>query len=339
MNIFVDESGSFVNTTKTDSWNCVAAYISPEVDTPKILEVLQELKRSANNTPHKEIKLKDVTEDSYLKFLGELNKLNGTLFSVATDSSLNSLPAIKFHQEKQVEAILKVKPSMKYDGGKLGVQLLADQLSSLSPQLYAQLHCQVNLIHDIVIRGILYYVQRHPESLGKFSWRVDQKNSQKPTFEETFEKILPALLQTKSLREPMIMLKGADYSAFSVYEYTKGESPTYLKEEYGIDLGDDPGVNLGKLLRDDIKFEDSEHCQGVQIVDLLASGIRRCLRNGFNRNSIIAKYLGGLMVQQKYNKPPINLIGFKEAHVEHNTPVYNVVKEMTKFCRAALTAC
>ncbi len=339
MNIFVDESGTFVSTTEKNSWNCVAAYVSPEVDTRKTREALQTLKNTANTLSRQEVKLKNVTEDSYIKFLEKLNKLNGTLFSVATDSSLNSVSAIKIHQQTQVDNILKNKPRMKYKGGRVGIQLLADQLSSLSPQLYAQLHCQVSLIHDFVQRGILYHVQRHPKSLGKFRWRIDQKNSSKPTFEEAFEKITPALLQTISFRDPMIMLKGADYSAFSTYEYAKGEGPTYLKEEYGIDLGDDPGLNLGKLIRDDIKFEDSKHNLGIQMVDLLASGIRRCLRNDFNQNNIIARHLGSLMVAQKHNEPPIHLVGFVEVKVEHSNPAYKAVREMTKFSRAILNAC
>jgi len=78
---------------------------------------------------------------------------------------------------------------MKYEGGRDAVQLLGNQLLKLSPQLYAQLWYQVILIHEIVTQGILYFVQRFPQSLGSFKWRVDQKNSSKIDFEDAFEKI------------------------------------------------------------------------------------------------------------------------------------------------------
>lgn len=336
MNIYIDESGSFVSTNSTNSWNCVAAYVTPEVDTRNIRMALKRLKATSSLRTQDEIKLKHVTEDNYVVFLNSLGKLNGTLFSVATDSSFNSIANIKSHQSEQVSKILQHKPKMKYDGGKDGIQLLSDQLKSLSPQLYAQLHCQVHLIFDFIQRGIVYHVQRHPKSLGCFRWRIDQKNTSKTIFEDAFEKITPAVLQTMSFREPMIMLKGEDYSAFSAFEYKKGEGPTYLKDYYGINLRDDPGLNLGKLIRDNIKFEDSKQNQGVQVVDLLASGIRRCLRNEFNNNQLIAKLLGSLMLAQKHKEPPIRLIGFEDGAIKDNSAASLAIKEMTKSCRELL---
>ena len=336
MNIYIDESGSFVSTDSTNSWNCVAAYVAPEVDTRNIREVLKRLKATSSLRTQGEIKLKHVSEDAYTIFLNALGKLNGTLFSVATDSSFNSIANLKSHQDEQVSKLLQHKPTMIYDSGKEGVQLLSDQLKALSPQLYAQLHCQVHLIFDFIQRGIVYHVQRHPKSLGTFRWRIDQKNTSKTIFEDAFEKITPAVLQTMSFNEPMIMLKGEDYSAFSKFEYKKGEGPTYLKDYYGIDIGDDPGLNLGKLIRDDIMFEDSKQNQGVQVVDLLASGIRRCLRNEFDHNQRIAKLLGRLMLAQKHKEPPIRLIAFEDGAIINNSAASLAIKEMTKSCRAIL---
>jgi hypothetical protein len=46
MNIYIDESGSFVSASKENSWNCVVAYVSPEVDTRSIWGVLNKLKKN-----------------------------------------------------------------------------------------------------------------------------------------------------------------------------------------------------------------------------------------------------------------------------------------------------
>jgi len=336
LNIYIDESGSFVSADATNSWSCVAAYVTPEVDTRSIRKALKKLKTTSSLRTQGEIKLKHVNESNYAIFLKELGELSGTLFSVATDSSFNSIANIKSHQYEQVSKILKHKPIMIHDSGKEGVQILSDQLKSLSPQLYAQLHCQVHLIFDFIQRGIVYHVQRHPKSLGSFRWRIDQKNTSKTIFEDAFEKITPAVLQTMSFSEPMIMLAGEDYSAFSKFEYKKGEGPTYLKDYYGMNLRDDPGLNLGKLIRDDIMFEDSKQNKGVQVVDLLASGIRRCLRNEFESNQYIAKLLGRLMLAQKHKEPPIRLIAFEDGAIINNSGASLAIKEMTKNCRALL---
>lgn len=82
------------------------------------------------------------------------------------------------------------------------MRTLADEIQGLSPQLYVQLVCQVRLIDDVLRRAINYYAQRMPQTLRHFRWRIDQKNVEKPTFEQAFARIAPALLQTRSIRDP-----------------------------------------------------------------------------------------------------------------------------------------
>ena len=90
-------------------------------------------------------------------------------------------------------------------------------------QLYVQLICQVGLLDDVVRRAINFWVQRRPATLREFRWRVDQKNTTKTTFEAAFEKIAPALLQTRSIEDPAIRVRGFDYRHFSGYEFADGE--------------------------------------------------------------------------------------------------------------------
>jgi hypothetical protein len=224
---------------------------------------------------------------------------------------------------------------MKYEGGRKGTQYLAEQLRKLSSPLYAQLCCQVDLIFTTINSLIPYIVQRMPNSLSKFRWRIDQKNISKIDFEDAFEKITPALLQTRSLSEPLIMIRGCDYSALDPYIYHKGETPTYLKEEYGLNIEIGEALNIQKIIREDIKFEDSKKSVGIQIADLLASGMRRCLRGGFERNNDVAFFLGKLMIQAKNNKPPIRIIAFKEGIIMDRF-TEDAIKIMIKSCKSMI---
>lgn len=312
MNIFIDESGSFVNATKHGAWNSVAAYATPEPDR-KIKTVLNRLKRSCKGNSFHEIKLKNVQEYDYFHFLQNLGELEGVLFCTATDAGCNDLDTLRAHQQHQSEGVLIHINKMKYESGKEALRILAEQLKGLSPQLYAQLHCQVNLIFDTVSRLIPYFVQRNPTALRSFRWRIDQKNVSKTDFEDAFEKITPALIQTRSFEEPLTMIKGFDYSFLSPFMYEEGQ-PEYLREIYGLEINS--GLNIQKVLREDLKFSDSKDSVGIQVADLLASGIRRCLRGGFNENSKAAFLLGKLMVQAVHNKPPINLIAFRDRIVD-----------------------
>ncbi|KAF0146266.1 MAG: Riboflavin biosynthesis protein RibD [Nitrospirae bacterium] len=334
MNIFIDESGSFVNASQHGTWNSVAAYATPESER-KIETALNKLKRKCNANVFAEIKLKHVQEHDYLDFIQDIGLLNGVLFCTATDAGCNDLDAVKDHQYHQAEAVLVHIDKVKYESGKKGVRILAEQLRSLSPQLYVQLYCQVNLIFDVVGRLIPYFVQRNPNALSIFRWKIDQKNVSKTEFEDAFEKITPALLQTMSIDKPLIMIEGFDYSPLAPYMYEKGQAPTYLKELYGLEVNS--GLNIQKVLRKNLKFEDSKRSVGIQIADLLASGVRRCLRGGFKENNKAAFLLGKLMVQAIHNKPPINLIAFKERVVEEKH-ASDAVRNMIRSCRPMIKA-
>lgn len=210
-----------------------------------------------------------------------------------------------------MENIRQNIPRMKFEGGQQGMILLADQVEALSPQLYVQLVCQVDLLHDITTRAITYFAQRFPATLREFRWRIDQKNVSKTAYEEAFEKIAPALLQTRSFREPMLMVKGFDYRHFHEYEFEDGQMPDYLQTEYGLPAVD--GINVQKLIRGNLKFEDSNSSDGIQVADLLASGIRRALRGSFGHAPPIAHALGALTLQNVRGKTSINLLSFSQA--------------------------
>lgn len=338
MNIFIDESGSFVNAAKRDSWNCIAAYMSPETDRKRLRELVGKMKRKAGMPICTEVKLKHIDEAGYIWFLEGLSALEGVLYAVATDAGLNHPSAIAEHQRVQAEKIVEHKCKMLYQAARDDLQDLADRIAALAPQLYIQLQCQLDLVANLLLTGVLYFVQRRPNSLGKFRWRIDQKNSTQTEYEAAFVAVLPPFLQAVSLSEPMPMLIGADYSAFSRFDYPKESRPRYLKEVYGLDVEEnEPVTNIGMIMREDLEFVDSEHNQGIQVADLLASGLRRCLRQEFSDNDIVARLLGGLMVQSHRKHTPVKFRGFtiKEEHVSN--AVTRISRIMEHHSRMMLT--
>ena len=319
-----------MNASFVGAWNAVAALAVSEKAEEKIEQHLDQLKKSNGFDPGIEVKLKDLTEESYFQFIENLAKLNIVVFSTATDSGLNTIDRVIEHQQGQVVEILRHIDKMKYEGGRQGVQLVSSQLVKLSPQLYVQLLCQVNLMFDLVSRAITYYAQREPVALAEFRWRIDQKNISRTDFEDAFEKLSPPLLQTRSISEPLIMVNGFDYSGLSQYEFEDGKMPEYLKEVYGVES--QSGLNIQKIIRGNIKFMDSKDSPGIQAVDLVVSGIRRCLRRLFSDNEKAAFMLGQLMLQEKHNAPPLSLISFAN---EQPLPlkVARLVRIMSQNCK------
>jgi len=295
MIISLDESGSFVHASHAGSWSVVAAFAFTERKKSKAYAALVQAKKSCKREAGREIKLKDLSEQQYFNFLRALQNVDGTLFSVATDTGIGPLSSVIKHQQIQAHKIRVNVDRMRYEEGKKAVSKLADEIDALSPQLYVQLQCQAFLIRDILNRAILFFVQRDPKTLRRFVWNIDQKNTNKNRYEEAFETVTPALLQSSSFREPMIHLQGADYSYFEPFKFSKEQYPKYLEEEY--EQEPKSTVNVGKIIRDNMSFPNSKFDKTVQIADLLASGIRRCLRGGFIDNKKASILLGKLMVQ------------------------------------------
>lgn len=315
MNIAIDESGSFVYTDAQNSWNCVVAYVYPEARNCFVEdEVTRFLQPHAENG-NAEVKLKDLSEDVYAEFLRMLQRFEGVMYFVATNAAMNTPIVIKQHQAEQVKKILEHIDKMVYESAREGLRHLAQRVERLPHQLYVQMICQVQLVLQILLSGILFFVQRHPSTLGRFQWRIDQKNSTVTDYEEAYTQVLPAFLQSASLREPIPMLEGADYSSFDRMYFPKGQEPTYLRDAYGIMLEeeDDRRINVGKIVCEDVLFVDSRSDFGVQVADLLASGLRRCLRNQFKNNERIASLLGSIMVQREHRNVPVQLVSLGES--------------------------
>lgn len=309
----------------------MVAVATPESARSAIEASVKALKLSTATSISNEIKLNDIPERRYVSFLESLSKTNLLLFATATDAGYNAPERIARHQKNQVEKVRENIPRMRYESGRQGVQTLSNQLEAISLQLYAQLVCQVDLLHDVVGRSINYFAQRTPGALTEFRWRIDQKNTSKTVYEDAFEKIAPALLQTRSIREPSALIQGFDYRRMVAYEFQDGRLPEYLAEQYGIHV--ENGLNIQKLIRGNLKFEDSKRSYGIQVADLLASGLRRCLRGKFEDNDTVAQALGRLTLQNQRGKYPIRLISFAEHEDQVDPVAAKVVKALRRHCR------
>ena len=335
MDISIDESGSFTLSAKdAESWCVVAAYMSPETEKRKYTKLLDQLKRKQGKSKLEELKLHEISEENYFWFLENLGRLKGILLAVATDSHFNSKDFVAKHQFHQAEAVGRNIDKMKYEGGRKGTILLKSQLETLPHQLYVQLTCQIQLMLSVINRGICYFVQRSPNSLNSFRWRVDQKEPSKKTdFEDAFEKFSPVLLQTFSIDDPSPALDWCDYRPMKEFMLDKGELPGYLLTEFP-ELKGEQGLNIQKIIRGDIEFVDSKSRINVQVIDLLASGLRRVLKSGFTNNERAAHLLGKVMVQEEHNKPPLKLASFRAEEDERlSDSSSKAVKIMIKSCR------
>jgi hypothetical protein len=333
MFIYVDESGTFVPATRSDSWCVVAGYVVPEVVRRHVERSLNLLKRRIGYGYQDELKLRHLSESQLRSFLGELGELEATLFISAIDLGHQDPQVVLAHQRKQVDHVRANRPNMLYEEGRAAIDDLSSRLERLPPQLYTQMVAQIDLLDQVFRMATLYYVQRLPATLGSFKWRMDEKNSARPSFEQTLTHMAPALIQAKSLREPGISVEGFDYSHFDKrYRMAPEDIPPYLQEAAGRTIKS--AVNLGEVMRD-LQFVRSHDVLGVQVADLLASAWRRVLRGEFEDNDGIARLLGRMTVQQQKPNPSIHLILLGEERLAEGA-VYRAAAIAKQSARAML---
>lgn len=334
MFIFIDESGTFLHSPERNSWCTVAAYVIPEHLRRKLEALMLHVRAIGNNGA--ETKLKHLSDEQYVWFLSELNKLGGVAFAVAVDVGLHSPSGIECHRNGQADKIIEHREKMIHEAARKGLTDLSNQIRSLPVQLYTQLSCQLKIFYKIITVATLYFVQRHPPALGHFRWRLDQKAKVPTAYEDAFRKVLSAILQTMSLEKPMIMLEGANYSHFERFNYPRGKEPTYLQDQYGIEARGGDVTNIEQVVREDFELVDSAGCAGVQVADLLSSGFRRLLRGGFSDPETIARLLGSNLVQEVRNQLPVMLVSLDKT-AEASSRVAHLLRIITASTRPILS--
>lgn len=306
MKVFLDESGTFARCTQRGSFCLVAAYVVSEKDYPRMEATLRKYKEEAGFSKGAEVKRSKVSEDVYFRMLHRLASIDGIALAVVTDASMNG--AAEAHRDEQAQKIADNAPGMKYPEGKELVLKLADDVRSLSAQSYVELFCRTYLAFDVVNLAQLYFVQRCPETLSRFEWQFDRKDITPTRFETTVKHASIALMQSMSFREPMTFLEGADYSYFDRAFKTADPYPYWLPPL-------PPGrshLSTNQIWMRDHHFVDSASSPGVQVADLIASGIRGCLRGTFNNNDTAAALLGRLMVGRQTGHSVLRFIALAE---------------------------
>lgn len=128
----------------------------------------------------------------------------------------------------------------------------------------------------------------------------------------------------------MMQVRSFDYRHLAAYEFAPGEAPDYLQTENGLPPMD--GLNVQKFFRGNLKFVDSTASEGVQVADLLASGLRRALKGNFDESIKVAKAIGKLWVHNLRGRPAISLFCFGE---EQPLPAFTsaIVNELDRECK------
>jgi hypothetical protein len=182
---------------------------------------------------------------------------------------------ISHHQQMQAEGMTANLTDAHSSFMVAEVWRLRRVLEGLSRQIYAQAVALTELVWTALEEGLAYHCQRMPGELARLRWVLDAKDAQRLTAgEDWWKECVKPLLQSHSFRDPLVMLRGGDYSAY-YRNFPPVKTPDYL-----ADMVKDPAqrmTNLKLIFEKDVAFAKSDDCIGLQIADVLTNALRRGL--------------------------------------------------------------
>jgi hypothetical protein len=275
MNIFIDESGTFTGSQGHHSVSVVGALIVPDARYSRIEKAYAKL-RSSLPKEKGEVKGRLLSERDIDAVVSMLAR-NEVLFEIdAFDMAIHTTTDIADHQRRQAEGITK-HVTDKYHPNLRGQLFdLRHRLEKMTPQLYVQSVMMFDLISAVIEHATLFYSQRMPRELGAFHWVIDGKDKGRITdWENWWSRVVMPIIQSQSLKKPMAMFEGGDYSHFerfrtTIPEYMKPHVPR-IPERRRNDASD-----LRKMITESFRFSSNPEV-GLEVVDILVNATRRAL--------------------------------------------------------------
>jgi hypothetical protein len=308
MYIFVDEAGGFQVPAGGSQVSCVAALIVPESVARTLIRRVR--RRIAWwRADGREVKGSQLAEHEMAELIRVVRRFDVLLVGVAIDMGLHSDAGIRLHREQQCETIRKgITPTMRAEL-RDWIEVLARRLGALSNQLYVQSVLLTALVQAVLEIGTLYYVERIPKTLGRFSWRLDAKDAKPTAYENLWSDVVGPFLQSRSLSSPLAQIAGADYSAFERFCGESDEPPRHLRDRVRHVGTPFQYIDMNAILAD-LRFCRSHLLTGLQVVDMLASAIRRACNGTLQRSGW--KELGRLMPRPRRGTESVRLLTLED---------------------------
>ena len=198
---------------------------------------------------------------------------------VAVDMGMHSKEDLVRHKSGQAEAITAHLTSDHHPNLVEQVWELRRQLEDMPLQLYVQSVAMNELVYQTLNHADTYYAFRIPPELGKYHWRIDGKDRLGITpWEKWWSTVVLPMLESHTLREPLIVAEGGDYRWQERFSIRPGD----YKLRFVSDSRKGQFVDLGMVMTEDFGFSSDPEL-GLEAVDIVTNTIRRSLSGNFAR--------------------------------------------------------
>ncbi len=282
MYIYVDEAGNFLPPRSgAPSFSLVAALVVPERHQQQLFEDFKELRGTwpGGQREHKGSQLTAAQTGQVVSLLAAHDTL---LEFRAVDMATHTSATVGEFKARQAEGVTRNLTAAHHP--RLVAQLtgMKEQIAQMPDQLFVQFALTVELILGVLRTATLYYVQRIPAELGAFRWVIDQKDKTLTEMETLWTKLILPYGEGRFATEPLSTLRGADYSYFQRFDVTPPDAERrphleFMRKQFRV--RPDAMLDAKMLLSEQRRFVDSKDEIGVQLVDIVATTLRRGLND------------------------------------------------------------
>lgn len=281
MHIFIDESGGFQRNECADhSISCVCAIVVPGRNLRALESGFNKISRAWPRSKSGEVKGHLLSEQHLAHLCEFLRPLHVILEVAVMDMNLCEDADVDHHRAQQARGMTVNLTDEHHPELVSSVWKLRRSLEQMPRQLYAQAVALTDVAWTAFEHGQLYLCQRYPGELARYRWVIDAKEKYKITeYEHWWQHSVMPLIQSRSLREPSVKLKGGDYSAYR-RNFPASPTPDYL---VGPSSRPNETTDDLRAIFRELEFAESEKYIGLQVVDVLANGLRRSLSGRMGR--------------------------------------------------------
>jgi hypothetical protein len=280
MHIFMDESGTFAPVTPgAVGLSVVGALVAPEATWALVQRKWARKRLSFPKDRAGEVKGRLLNETHVAEVVDLLIKSSCLFEAAAIDMGIETQEGLQKHREGQIAGITAHVKDTAHPNLINQLRELQQRLRLMPMPLYVQSTLMRRVVAEVLQHAPLYFVQRWPKELANFHWLIDGKHVDKVTDpEDWWKETLAPLLQTHSLRHPMPMLEGADYSWFDAkYDMDMLDHLRHL-----VPAGEDRGINIKAVILESFRFSAGADA-GLELVDILTNATRRALKGNLGR--------------------------------------------------------
>jgi hypothetical protein len=324
MHIYIDESGTFA-IPRRNNGPAIACCGALAIPSDYRDEIFAGFKKLSLNWPkdNGELKGRLLNESHFKEAINFFSDSGLLLNAVAIDMSQQEEGDIKKHRDKTINN-LSAKFPINYNAKqKAAVDLYASRIGEVSDQLYTQMMLMIEVVWNAFVANFRWISLADPSDLAVISWTIDRKDVKPTEMELLWHALILPWLTARGVNNPpqFAPTSNFDYLPKDVLRTADKLPPVLARHRPDPNEVTDT-LNIEHIFAG-IEFDSSKTSEGLQMVDVAISAVRRAMTGTLQRSGW--ERLGSIILHPGEETEVIPLVNLTADRATEATQEYEKV--------------